>query len=134
MRRARWSTESSSDRSKIAPVSTRPPHCRRSRQRSHTLSDRLAGGAPSNFGSELPEDIKGFLAEEGRGEVFGVTEFQDRLGARMATDPETATQHAQAVLDVVRDAVDEQVVDRVADQLPDDYSALFEGQEISPSA
>lgn len=47
-----------------------------------TLSDRLAGGAPSNLGSELSEDVKGFLAEEGRGEVFGVTEFENRLGAR----------------------------------------------------
>lgn len=98
-----------------------------------TLSDRLAGGAPSNLGSELPERVKTFLAEEGRGEVFGFAEFKTRLAARMDAEPDVAIRHAQAVVDVVRQAVSGQVVDRVADQLPDDYAPLFEPPELSSS-
>lgn len=99
-----------------------------------TLSDRLSGGAASNLGSELPERVKRFLAEEARGEIFDMDEFRRRLAERAGSDEETAIEHAQVVLDVVREAVDTKVVDRTADQLPDDYRELFDRVEISPSA
>lgn len=98
-----------------------------------TLSDRLAGGAPSNLGSELPEPVKSYLSEEGKGEIFDIAEFERRVASRAKIGTDTALEQAGAVIGTVREAVDATVVDRVVDQLPDDYAAIFSAEEIAPS-
>lgn len=97
-----------------------------------TLADHLAGNAPAKLAAQLPEDVGAFITEyksdpDAEGEGFGVEEFVRRTAERIGLDdPDTAKNHAIAVLAVMREAISEGEFDKMRGTLPAEYDALFE--------
>lgn len=93
-----------------------------------TLAERLAGGAPSNLGAQLPQPIGSHLDREGDAEQFGIDEFYRRVAERESEgvgEPE-AVFHAKAVLSVVREAIQGRSFDDAIAQLPDEFADLLD--------
>jgi uncharacterized protein (DUF2267 family) len=103
-----------------------------------TLGRRLAGGAPSNLGAQLPPEIKLHLerVEDDQTQSFELDEFYERVAREEGpgTELPSAVFHARAVMSVVRDAVSPGAYETVVDQLPEEYADLFDWEgATSPS-
>lgn len=97
-----------------------------------TLGERLAGGEPGQLAAQLPREISHFLRSGspdsmGSGQRFNLTEFLERVARRENVPMERAAQHAQAVLEVVSEAVSPGEMEQVRSQLPEDIRRLLEG-------
>ncbi|WP_136717988.1 DUF2267 domain-containing protein [Halorientalis salina] len=107
-----------------------------------TLSERIQAGEADDLAAQLPREIDRFLTEIDTVDAFEFEEFVDRVTERgdyQADERADAVFHAQVVLDVVSDAVDETELRQVRDQLPDGegWAELFEiadqEESVSPS-
>ncbi|WP_254546533.1 DUF2267 domain-containing protein [Halomarina pelagica] len=95
-----------------------------------TLGERLQAGEAEDLAGPLPMEIDRYLLEAESGQRFDYDEFVDRVWEREnMTDPNDradAAYHAQAILDVVSEAVPPGELEQVRDQLPEDFDDLFE--------
>ncbi len=91
-----------------------------------TLSERLAGKEPQQLASQLPEEIAVFLHSEGKGESFDLNAFFHRISQKEQLRRTDAQFHAQAVMDVLQDAVAQGEINDLKSQLPEDFAPLFE--------
>ncbi|MDJ1434439.1 DUF2267 domain-containing protein [Halostagnicola sp. A-GB9-2] len=103
-----------------------------------TLSERIQPGEAENLAAQLPEELGRFLEKVDDVERFDFDEFVDRVDKRDEIgeeDPSEATFHAQAVVDVLAEAVQGGALEDVRMQLPEDdgYDALFEIAESEES-
>ncbi len=96
-----------------------------------TLSERLAGNEPQHLASQLPEEIAVFMHSEGKGESFDLNEFFHRVSQKEHIQRTDSQFHAQAVVDVLQDAVAPGEINDLKSQLPEDYAPLFE--RITPN-
>lgn len=93
-----------------------------------TLGERLAGGAPANLGSHLPQQVRGFLeSRRSKGERFSREEFFQRVAQKERSNVPEATDHARAVMSVVADNIDPGQMEKVRSQLPDEFHELLRG-------
>jgi uncharacterized protein (DUF2267 family) len=96
-----------------------------------TLSERVDPGQAENLGAQLPEELGRFLEEPDDTERFVFDEFAERVADREEVgedDTADAAFHAQAVVDVVEEAVTGDALADVKNQLSTDegYDDLFE--------
>lgn len=99
-----------------------------------TLSARLAGGLPTNIGDQLPPEIGRHLEPEENGaEQFGLDDFYERVAdeQREAVDLPQAALHTRAVLSVLDEALTGSRLDDVKEQLPDEFSSMFEYDDVT---
>lgn len=99
-----------------------------------TLGERLQEGEASDLAGSLPMEIDRYLEEADSGQIFDYSEFVDRVAEREEADPSDAAFHAQAIMALVADCVQEGEMDDLHDQFPEDYDDLFEmvGAEATP--
>lgn len=102
-----------------------------------TLGERLAAGEAAHLAAQLPREISHFLtrgdpASPGSGERFGLDEFINRVSLRERVDLPLAALHAQAVLQVLDQAVSAGEMAQVRHQLPEDIRRLLPGAAIVP--
>ncbi|HEX2913628.1 MAG TPA: DUF2267 domain-containing protein [Chloroflexia bacterium] len=97
-----------------------------------TLAQRLAGREAQNLASQLPAEIQKYLENSGymAGADFGINEFFQRVAKIENTDPNTAKQHAQAVMWTVSEASTRGELDNIRHQLPVEYSQLMQMTEM----
>src|SRR5579884_1945149 len=88
------------------------------------LSERLAGGEPSDLASQLPEGIGELVTtgERARSESFGVEGFVRRVAAAVNGTTETAKWDASAVLSTVAEAVTGGELNQILTQLQPGYA------------
>jgi uncharacterized protein (DUF2267 family) len=100
-----------------------------------TLAERLGPDDARHLAAQLPHEIQLFLADAGMPmpERFSSQEFLLRVCAREGIDLRESTHHAQAVIDVLTEAVKEGETIDVLDRLPDDYRRLFARGEGKPT-
>lgn len=90
------------------------------------LGARLAGGAPQNVASQLPEEVGRYLTEgDGEPQTFSVDEFFELLSAEVGADVPQAADQARAVINVVREAVGDDTLNKARSQLPPEWDSLF---------
>lgn len=91
------------------------------------LGERLAGREPANLAAQLPPELALALPIEGRGERFGIEEFDRRVAAREGRDLTLAQahSHAVAVLTTITAAISEGERNDIAAQLPRSYEDLL---------
>lgn len=102
-----------------------------------TLGERLAGGEPAQLAAQLPREIAHLVTlggpySMGRGQRFDVDEFINRVALREGIAPPLAAHHAQAVLQVLAQAVSPGEMAQVRGQLPEDIRRLLPGASIVP--
>jgi uncharacterized protein (DUF2267 family) len=92
-----------------------------------TLRERLAGGEPKDVAAQLNDSIAKYLEAPGREEAdnFTLDEFYNRVSQRAGIDRTKAVFQAQAVVNVLGDAVSEGEVHDIRQQLPEEYTPLF---------
>jgi uncharacterized protein (DUF2267 family) len=94
-----------------------------------TLAERISGGQARQLAEDLPQHLRRWLLADGEdAEDFGLAEFVRRVGEREGVGPETAEQHARAVLIALARLVRGDEITRLAAQLPSEYKRiLYEG-------
>ncbi len=92
-----------------------------------TLAERLGPDETRHLAAQLPHEIQLFLADAGMPmpERFSSDEFLLRVCAREGIDLLESTDHARAVIDVLKEAVSHGETLDVLERLPDDYRRLF---------
>lgn len=93
-----------------------------------TLADRLSDGEPANLAAQLPEPIKGYLTAPGVAETtykYSVDEFIAKVAERASIEPSQAEACAQAVLQVLGEAVSPGEMHDVRVRFPPEYTRLF---------
>ncbi len=91
-----------------------------------TLSERLSVDESKDLGSQLPREIRHFLASNEVGQSFHLHEFFARVAEREERPLPVATYHARVVIEVLSEAVSAGEIDDVRRQLSSDYAPLFE--------
>ena len=91
------------------------------------LADRLTPDEAAEIGAELPDELGDVLAgAHGDGELSR-DELIEELAARLDVDDDDAELGAQAVLGVIREALEPVVsIDQVLESLPPDLAGLME--------
>lgn len=90
-----------------------------------TLGERLFQET-EQLAAQLPADLANFLTSGTSNQKYEFDEFLQRIGEREGTDPQTARQHAEAVIEVLSEAVTEGEIEDVIEVLPKEYRQLFE--------
>jgi uncharacterized protein (DUF2267 family) len=96
----------------------------------NTLAQRLAGGEPKDFASQLPQELKEatlFTTGAGEGRDMSSEEFVRTVADREGSSPEAADKHVRAVLATLREAVTPGEWDDIESQLGRDYRELLGG-------
>ncbi|MBV0923495.1 DUF2267 domain-containing protein [Halomicroarcula limicola] len=101
-----------------------------------TLSDRIVRGEAEDIASQLPRRLADSLtAGPAEAEEFSAAEFTDRVETREADlgtlDDPDGDEHAQAVLEVLGEAVSGGELDDAREQLPDEFDPLFEPVDMT---
>ncbi|MBX0293658.1 DUF2267 domain-containing protein [Haloarcula nitratireducens] len=101
-----------------------------------TLSDRIVQGEAEDIASQLPRQLADSLtAGPVEAEEFSASEFTDRVETREADlgtlDDPDGEEHAQAVLEVLGEAVSGGELDDAREQLPDEFDPLFEPVDMT---
>lgn len=97
-----------------------------------TLGERISGGEAENLAAQLPAELQtqlesGNYTEEA--EPFSLDEFYLRVAEREgASSPETAVEHARAVMEQLTRAVTGGELADIQRQLPEEYEPLFNKQ------
>jgi uncharacterized protein (DUF2267 family) len=94
----------------------------------NTLAQRLAGGEPKDFASQLPQELKNTtLLTTGAGEGLSLSpdEFVAKVAECEGVDPEQARKHVEAVLATLREAVTPGEWDDIEAQLGHQYRDLL---------
>jgi uncharacterized protein (DUF2267 family) len=91
------------------------------------LGERLYGGERDDLAAQLPIELQGFLLEAQGSNKFDVDEFFVRVSEEEECEVEEAVEHAQAVIDVLCEAVSKGEIEDIKSQLPKDFAELFEG-------
>lgn len=94
-----------------------------------TLAERIAGGDVHDLISRMPAQLHGPLkrgeAQSGReARRMSIDDFLERVAEREGVTPEDAREHVRAVLETLRESVDEEYFD-VRAQLPPEYSPVL---------
>lgn len=94
-----------------------------------TLGERISGGEAENLASQLPAELQSQL-ESGNQvkdpEAFSLDEFYLRMAEREgASSPDTAVEHARAVMEQLTHAVTGGELADIQRQLPEEYEPLF---------
>jgi uncharacterized protein (DUF2267 family) len=98
-----------------------------------TLSERLSGGEAKDFLSQLPEPIKHSVPAVEKSYTYDLNGFIHRVSELEGTDPETAREHARAVLEVLREAISQGELKDLQSQLPKEYEPLIPGAGQHPA-
>ncbi|MEA2168651.1 MAG: hypothetical protein QOF76_1951 [Solirubrobacteraceae bacterium] len=96
----------------------------------NTLAQRLAGGEPKDFASQLPQELKDttiLTTGAGEGRDMSAEEFVRTVADREGCSPEQARDHVRAVLTTLREAVTPGEWDDIEAQLGRDYGELLAG-------
>ncbi|WP_247381813.1 DUF2267 domain-containing protein [Halorientalis brevis] len=117
-----------------AQLDSSGPALRATRITLTTLSERIQPDEADDMAAQLPMEIDRFVSEVDTVESFSFDEFVDRLLERGGYDDDEradAVFHAQAVMAVVSEAVDENELQQVRDQLAEKqgWDELFEVAE-----
>jgi uncharacterized protein (DUF2267 family) len=97
-----------------------------------TLGERISGDEAENLAAQLPAELQtqlesGNYTEEA--EPFSLDEFYLRVAEREgASSPETAVEHARAVMGQLTRAVTGGELADIQRQLPEEYEPLFNKQ------
>lgn len=91
------------------------------------LGERLFGGERDHLAAQLPSELQSFLMEAEGSSKFDVDEFFVRISEEENCAVDEAVEHAQAVINVLCDAVTAGEIDDLKAQLPKDIAELFEG-------
>ena len=91
-----------------------------------TLSARISDEEAQHLAAQLPEPYKTVVRSENRQETFALEEFFARIAGELRLGRGPATRYAQAVLDVLNEAVTTGELQDVMAQLPDEFGVLFE--------
>jgi uncharacterized protein (DUF2267 family) len=91
------------------------------------LGERLFGGERDDLAAQLPQELQAFLMEAKDGEKFDIDEFFLRVSEEEDCEIEEAVEHAQAVIEVLCDAVTAGEIEDIKSQLPKDFAELFKG-------
>jgi uncharacterized protein (DUF2267 family) len=91
------------------------------------LSQRLAGGEPSDLASQLPHELAELARYDGPAESFDTAELYRRVADHEGAGCTTGQvrEHAMAVMSTVVDQVSEGQRQGLAAQLPADYQELL---------
>lgn len=96
-----------------------------------TFSERIPDEEARDLASQLPDEVGSYLTAADGSESFGFDEFVTRVLERESVtemdERDAATEHAQAVVAVLLDAVTSEESDDVLSYLTRDYERLFEG-------
>jgi uncharacterized protein (DUF2267 family) len=92
-----------------------------------TLAERIPWGEARDIAADLPDEIGAWLLEGGRhdAEPFDAVEFVRRVADREGVDPETAEQHARAVLVALVRLVRGDAIEQMLAQLPKEFAPLL---------
>jgi uncharacterized protein (DUF2267 family) len=91
-----------------------------------TLAERISGGQARQLAEDLPQHLRRWLLADGEDAAdFGVGEFIRRVAEREGVGPETAEQHARAVLIALARLVRGEEITRLAAQLPSEYKRIL---------
>ena len=90
------------------------------------LGECVTGEEARKLAEQLPKEIKETLqqASEGR-KVCSLETFLRRISEEEDVDAGTATDHATAVMSVLREASSESEMEAIRAQLPQEFAALF---------
>ncbi|MCD2199474.1 MULTISPECIES: DUF2267 domain-containing protein [unclassified Halobacterium] len=92
-----------------------------------TLGERLSKGEAEDVAEYLPEDAAEWLVpdEPARALDYDFDELVAEVADQENVTRELAIEHAEAVTDVLADAVGEEELDRMQAQLPETYDPMF---------
>ena len=91
------------------------------------LAERLTPDEAAELGAELPDELGDVLADAHGDGVLTRDEFIEDVAARLDLDDDDAELGAQAVLGVIREALEPVVsIDQVLESLPSDLAALMQ--------
>jgi uncharacterized protein (DUF2267 family) len=96
----------------------------------NTLAQRLAGGEPKDFASQLPQELKEttiLTTGAGAGRDMSPDEFVVTVADREGCSVEAARDHVRAVFATLREAVTPGEWDDIEAQLGRDYRDLLAG-------
>lgn len=94
-----------------------------------TLGERLSGNEPERLAAQLPPELAEFLQPDNPIDTpgrFSSDEFLRRVSEHEGIPASDAIHHAQAVIDILREAASPDEIDAIRRQLPDDYARLFD--------
>ena len=93
-----------------------------------TLSERLTQDEAAKFSSELPSEAALYMKQPfigGLTERFTLDDFIQRVSQREGVELQVAGQHANAVANVISEAVSLGALEHLVAQLPTDIAQLF---------
>lgn len=104
-----------------------------------TLGEHVSAGEAEDPADELPRDLAEAVTDRSdeTPESFSVEAFADRVAEReQREDPDRAeaTRHVRAVMAALADAGLERELQEAREQLPNEFAALFERDELATDA
>ncbi|MCL6583732.1 MAG: DUF2267 domain-containing protein [bacterium] len=90
-----------------------------------TLSERLSRKEREDLAAQLPKELKEYFLKGRDTERFLLEDFYSRVSARAAVRYHRAVEQAQAVMQVLREAVSPGELEDILSELPDEYGELF---------
>ncbi|GAA6616993.1 DUF2267 domain-containing protein [Scytonema sp. NUACC26] len=92
-----------------------------------TIKERIVGDEAKDLASQLPKELGEYLrGREGEnGQTFSIQEFISRVSEKEGVDPVSATTHARAVFEVLRNAVTPGEFKDFQANFSNDYAELF---------
>ena len=102
-----------------------------------TFGERLTSTQVHRFGSQLPEQLKGYLVQRPDVEGFTLEEYYNRAAARMGVSYSEGVRRSRTVMVLLKDLLSEGALHRILQELPGEYRELFgwaPGGPLSPSA
>jgi uncharacterized protein (DUF2267 family) len=93
-----------------------------------TLAERIAGGEVADLIAQLPVELHAPLRDaadrDRKASRMSLDDFVRRVADREGVDPMTAREHARAVFETLREAIDDGEYLDVTAQLPAEYAAV----------
>jgi uncharacterized protein (DUF2267 family) len=106
-----------------------------------TLGERLYRTDRDDLAAQLPKPLKEYLYEyvdagstRQDAQHFSLEEFYNRVGARSRIRYASAVKEAQAVVEILKEAVSPGMLEEVLSSLPDEFTELFGQEPESPAS
>ncbi len=97
-----------------------------------TFGERLTRTQVHRFGSQLPGQLKEYLAKRPNVESFNLEEYYNRAAARMAVSYGEGVRRSRAVMTLLRDVLSQGVMEKTLEELPGEYRELFGSAPSGP--
>jgi uncharacterized protein (DUF2267 family) len=100
----------------------------------NVLTERIPEDKALGLADLVPAELVECLRQEQYAQQFDINEFYRRVGNREGVSPDVAVDHAQAVIDVLKQAVPADEIKGIISELPGEYSGLFRMPQVKTAS